>query len=415
MRLDSFFLALLFLASFSESLSTIYNYFFVFSGMFLIFYFNKNIIVPINLKMALLFVLIIPAIQFILTGNYAGKWIVNFFFFSIGMIGVITLIARMKYISYIKFRTYLRQAVFLTLSVYIIYPIVDHGLVGIFLVDRNYLYSSANSILPPDFLVKQKMSALVMFYIVIVWQMVKNCNHGLSRLLLCLLLMLALNMLLGSRSQTIGLFIATILVTAGHNINRIRVYSAITASTFLILIFIMASNEFIQLAALDIRVMLFHSAAVSFFDQIFGGIGLFYLPQYLDSNNYLFYSKFSYLYSEYNKSLEFYPTGFESSFMQLSLELGLISIFILYFVVQGLLRAYSLITSDYKFFVFFIISYIFSSLTEDNITQPSIYLIVAILYGLLAYERTHGQCMLVRSKRISPSPTPNKSIILKVS
>jgi hypothetical protein len=404
-RLDSAFLVLLFLASFSESLSTIFNYFFVFSGLLILIYFHDNITVPKSIKIILLFVLFIPTVQFLISGNYALRWIINFLFFSIGMIAVVTLIARMKYSSYVKFGTYLRRVVFLTLSVYIIYPVVDHGLVDIFLIDRNYLYSSANSMLPSEFLVKQKMSALVMFYIVIVWQMIGNCQHGLRRFFLYLLLLIAINMLLGSRSQMVGLFIATILVTAGNKINRIRIYSGITTSMYLILLYFMTSSSFMQFAALDIRVMLFHSAAVSFFDNIFSGIGLFYLPQYLDSNNYSFFSQFSFLYPETYKTLESYPMGFESSFMQLSLELGVVSIVILYFVTQGLLKVYSSIASEFRFFIFFVIAYVFSSLTEDNITQPSFYILIAILFGLVAYERTHLYDKLLKVKKSEPIRT----------
>ena len=399
MRLDSTFLVLLFFASFCESLSKIFNYFFVFSGLLILIYFNNKINVPRNLKMILLFVLIIPAVQFMFTGNFAAKWIINFLFFSIGMIAIITIIGRMKYISYVKFGTYLKRVVFLAISVYIIYPIFDYGLVEIFLIERNYLYSSANSILPSGFLVKQKMSALVMFYIVIIWQMIKNSQHSLHRFLLYLLLFTAINMLLGSRSQMVGLFIATILVTAGSNINRIKIYSAVTTSMFLLLLYLMTSNVFTQLAALDIRVMLFHSAAVSFFEHLFSGIGLFYLPQYLNSNNYLFFSQFSFLYPETYQALERYPTGFESSFMQFSLELGIISIIILYYATRGLLSIYSSIASEFKFFIFFTISYVFSSLTEDNLTQSSFYIIVAIIFGLIAFDRVHGCNKLLKFKK----------------
>jgi hypothetical protein len=187
----------------------------------------------------------------------------------------------------------------------------------------------------------------------------------------------------------LGLFIALILVTAGNKINRIKIYSAITTLFYTLLLYFMTTSYFTQLAALDIRVMLFHSAAVSFFDHLVSGIGLFYLPQYLDLNNYFYFSQFSFLYPETYQTLEGYPTGFESSFMQLSLELGLISIILLYFITKGLLRVYSLIEPEFKFFIFFIIAYVFSSLTEDNITQSSFYIIVAILFGILAFEDKH--------------------------
>jgi len=400
MRLDASFLVFLFLMSFIESLTTVYNYFFVLSGLVIIICLKGQIIVPKNLKTILLFVMVFPLLQYLIIGNYAGKWIINFLLFSIGFTAVITLIARMKYSSRVKFATYLRRAVFLAVTIYILYPIVDHGLVDIFLVDRNYLYSSANSMLPSEFLVKQKLSALVMFYIVIVWQMISNCQQSLRRFFLYLLLLIAINMLLGSRSQMVGLFIAIILVTAGNKINRIRVYSTITTTLFLILIYFMTATSFMQLAALDIRVMLFHSAAISFFDNIFSGIGLFYLPQYLDSNNHLFFTQFSFLYPETYKKLESFPTGFESSFLQLSVELGLISIFILYFITQGLLRIYSSIETEFRFFIFFVIAYVFSSLTEDNLTQPSFFMIISILFGLIAYERNYCYNNLLKNKKL---------------
>jgi hypothetical protein len=387
MRLDSLFLVFVFVTSFGELSTAAFNYFFVLSGLvFVLVHFDK-LVVPFGLRMVLGFLLMIPLLQYFATGNYAAQWIFNYAWFWIGMVSVVTVISHMRAVSMYKLGVYLRCSVFVLMSVYVLYPVLVHGVFDGFLIDRNYLYATANSLLPPDVLVKQKMSALVTFYVVIIWEMIRGSNRFPRILLLLVLLVLALNMLVGSRSQAIGLLMALILVTAGNGVRRIKIYAATVAFSFAAALWFMTTDFFKQLSAFDIRVMLFHSAAVSFFENIFVGIGLFFTPQFLEVHNDRYFSDFAFLYPESFKGLIDFPTGFESSFMQFSLELGLLSVVLLYFSVRFLLNIYSSSASGQKFFVFFVIAYLFSSVFEDNLTQPSFYVMVSILIGLRAFDR----------------------------
>jgi hypothetical protein len=387
MHLLSFYLVFMFLLSFSEAFSVLFSYAYVaFGVVILLFCFNK-IVIPLELAIISAAVFIFPVFQYFAVNNYAGKWIFNSACYFVGIVSVITLMSRMREKSLLKMGSYLRRSVFVAISVYVLYPVFEYGVIDIFLVDRNYLYAIANSLLPSDVLVKQKMSALVMLYIVFTWGMIR-IRTGLPRLLLLwVLLILALNMLLGSRSQTIGLLIALLLITVGGNGNRIRIYSILVVFSFACALWLMTTDFFVSLSAIDIRVMLFHSAAILFFEYFLTGVGLFFIPQFLEIYNNRFFSEFSFLYPDSLSALTAFPTGFESSFMQFSAELGVISFVFLYFSVWGLLRVYVSTAGWWRYYIFFVIAYFFSSIFEDNLSQPSFYMIISILMGWRAYSR----------------------------
>ena len=391
--------------AFSELLSQFFAYFFVISGVFYLLLSRRNLVFDRSLRFTALFVLIIPLLQYAQTGNYAGKWILNFFGFVFAIISVTTMIAHMNADSFDKLDVYLRRTIFVLVSIYLLIPVFDYGLFDIFINDRNYLYSSPNSLMPPRFLEKQKISALISLYIVIVWRMVCDSKSFHIKLSLSLMLLIAINMLLGSRSQTIGMIVALLLITAGNKPRRIALYAATVTLLFVFTLYLMTTDVFTQLAAIDLRVMLFHSAATLFFNNLIGGIGLFYLPQFLEANSNLFVFEYSYLFPLAYGNLKSFPTGFESSFMQFAVELGTLSLPILYIATKRVLGLYSDISERYKYFVFFLIVYLFSSITEDNLTQPAIYIIIAIMLGIRVREgrRSNAECVLMPVSNLEQS------------
>ena len=149
----------------------------------------------------------------------------------------------------------------------------------------------------------------------------------------------------------------------------------------------MSLEFFADFHQIDIRVMLFHAAAITFFSNLFFGVGLYNLPQFLDANNQEYLYKFGGLFSEDWGSRASFPTGFESSFLQFAVELGVIWFFLLYLAVKFLITNYYNTDARFKYIALFGLAYFFSAITEDNLSQPPIYILVAIFLGLYLKER----------------------------
>ena len=320
-KLAPLFLVLVFFGSFTGRNVEYFNYGVVLASIFILFRYAEHVIFPRSLKWIAVFILFIPLLQYLITGNYAGKLILNFFGFLVIMIALITMIYKMDSTSLEKFHIYLERLIIVTIGIYVLTPIIEFGLFDIFTIDRNYLYASANRILPDGLLGKQKMSMLVVLFVIMIWRMRKRPGTLLKGIVLIILLILGINMLLGSRSQTVGLIVALLLYKTGNSPKQIAILSSLVALSFLGSLYILTLDFVSLVSHFDVRVMLFHSAAITFFDNIFSGVGLYYISQFLDLNGEYMHLNYSYLYPKLSDK---FPTGYESSFIQLAVELGLI-------------------------------------------------------------------------------------------
>jgi hypothetical protein len=250
---------------------------------------------------------------------------------------------------------------------------------GAFFIDGNYLYASASRFIANGLVEKQMMSAFLVLYVVVCANLIKKHPIAMPALIP---LIFAINMLHASRSQMIGILVALFLIVISRGGRFIKTSALIISTLSFLAVFLLSLDIFTELHNLDIRVMLFHAAAITFFSNLFFGVGIYYLPQFLSSNNQAYFSNFAYLFPDGWGSLSAFPTGFESSFLQFAVELGLVWFFVLYFAVKWLLNNYHHVDARFKYLAFFGIVYFFSAITEDNLTQPPLYILAAIFLGL---------------------------------
>lgn len=379
LRFKLLYLISLFLLSFVNGLITQFAYIFVFGSAFFALLTSKVIIVPKYLQIFTGLVLIWSILQYVILGDLAWKSMLNFCGFMIGILSVATIISKLTKAQLSQFNFYLRSFIFVLGSMYALSPVIEYGFTGTFFIDGNYLYASASRFITNALTEKQMMSSFLLLYVVVCVDILKKNMVAMPVLIPFIY---AINMLLASRSQVIGIMVALFLIVIIRNRRFIKTKAVIISAFTFLAVFIMSLDVFTELHNLDIRVMLFHAAAITFLSNFLFGVGIFYLPQILSSNNQTYLSNFAYLYPDGWGSLSTFPTGFESSFLQFVVELGVVYFFLLYFAVKWLLNNYYHIDAKFKYLAFFGIVYFFSSITEDNLTQPPIYMLSAIFLGL---------------------------------
>jgi hypothetical protein len=381
MNLISFLLIFLFFSSFSEWFTPYFNILFVSFGVSFFLLRIKSVFIPKELFYLILFVTIYPTFQFIFTGNIAFKWLLNYFLFIISIIG---------YLHYFKNTTFqFKNQIFIRLkivlvfliTIYILYPIFDLGIYEVFTKDGNLVFSSSNTLLPKGFLEKQKMSPLITLYVIVLISYLLKIKNFYLKFIIFLLLIIAINALFSSRSQIVGFLLSLVMIFLIRNKTNVSFGSFIFCFGFLLFFLFLSTEFFSQLANLDIRVMLFHVGSLIFFKNIIFGIGLFYSPIYLKDNNNLLFSEFSWLNPITFQKLISFPVGFESSFVQFTVELGIIFFIFLYFVLRWFFNIYYSVDVKFKSFILFGIIYFFSSMFEDNLTQPAFLVIFIFLVG----------------------------------
>jgi hypothetical protein len=377
-------ISLIIVLSFINNFVSEYLFALILFSFISLIYYGKHVPYKNSFFVIILLCLIFPIIQFFISGYYNFKANLNFLGFIFIIFGISTFIYSIKYDDIFRINFYLEKIVLSIVALYVLTPLISHGIYDFFSIDRNYLYATGNNLLPDNILDKQKTSALINFCLIIIFFKLKNSRNLIYKLILIIIFILGLNLLIGSRSQIIGTTIALIMLSSGNNVYRIKIYSILFSVLFLTAIFIMTSDIFLQFSNIDIRFMLFHAASVTFLSNIISGIGLYTLPQFLDANNQDYLFSFGGLFPSAWGPLLSFPTGFESSFLQFSVELGFVWLFILYWAIKSLLTLFYNIDYRFKYFGFFCLAYFFSSITEDNLTQPTAYILLAVILGLLA-------------------------------
>ena len=378
-KFELLYLITTFLLSFVNGFITEFAYMFVFGGFFLALFSAKCIRVPRNFQLFTGLVILGALLQYLILGNFSWKWMLNFCGFMVGIVSVATIVSKMSRDAMFKLDLYLRRLIFILGTTYALSPAIEYGFTSTFFTDGNYLYASASRFLADGLVEKQMMSAFLLLYVIVGYGFIKKSSLAIPTIIP---LIFAINMLIASRSQVIGFVAALILITITRGKRLIKISSIVTSALFFLLVYLMSLDLFTQFHQMDIRVMLFHAAAVTFFSNLFYGVGLYTLPQFLEVNNQAYFSNFAWLYPVNWGTLASFPTGFESSFFQFAVELGIIWFFILYLAIKFLIKNYQNIDSKFRYLAFFGISYFFSAITEDNLTQPPVYILASLFIGL---------------------------------
>lgn len=383
-KFELLYLITMFLLSFVNGFITEFAYIFVFGGFFLALLSSKSILLQKDLQIFTLLVLLGSLLQYLFLGTFAWKWMFNFCGFMVGIFSVSTVVSKMSQEAIVELNFYLRGSIFILGTVYVLSPSIEYGFTSTFFIDGNYLYGSASRFIANGLVEKQMMSAFLMLYVIVSASLIKKYLIAMPAIIP---LIFAINMLLASRSQMIGFTVALFLIIVTRSGQLIKTSSLITSALFFLVVYLMSLDLFNQFHQLDIRVMLFHAAAVTFFSNLLYGVGLYALPQFLDINNQAYLSNFGGLFPDGWGALSLFPTGFESSFLQFAVEMGIIWFFVLYLAVKLLITNYHNIDAKFRYLAFFGLTYFFSALTEDNLTQPPIYIWVALSLGI--YTRAH--------------------------
>lgn len=384
LKFELLYLITLFLLSFVNGLIAEFAYIFVFGSVLLALVDSKSILAPKGLQIFTGFVLIWSFLQYAILGAFAWKWVLNFCGFMVGIASVATIVSKLSKEALFQFDFYLRSIIFILGTAYALFPVIEYGFTGTFFIDGNYLYASAGRFIANGLVEKQMMSAFLLLYVIVCAGLIKKHLIAMPALIA---LILAINMLLASRSQMIGILVALFLIVITRGGRFIKTSAIITSAFSFLAVFLMHLDVFTEFHNVDIRVMIFHAAAITFFSNLFFGVGIYNLPQFLGANNQAYLSNFGNLYPNGWGSLASFPTGFESSFFQFAVEMGVIWFFVLYLAIKFLLINYHNIEARFKYLALFGLIYFFSAFTEDNLTQPPTYILVAIYIGI--YARRH--------------------------
>jgi len=343
------------------------------------------------------FLLFISALQILSIGTSINlKGLLNFLGFFIISVTIYNIFSWKYRLAMVSLQT-LKYVIISILLFFNLYLISEFGFFELFSISQNYLYASISNSFS-NLVDKQFLSAIFLLGgIFIVQEIYAKAN--ILNLFRLPLLIFAVYMTLGSRSMVLG-FLISILTIFLHRKFGPRFASFAIVCLLGFGFFALSTGLLDFLEIFDIRYGIYSGLIEVSIMNPFLGVGLFNIPNYLEANNLLLYQKTSHLFDSlllYNLdfitfTIDRFPINGESSYFILAAEIGLMSaLFIYYIITLSILNVFANANGNLKNYSFFILCYLFSSVTEDNLFQTSFIVSFSYLIAIAASLNTSAR------------------------
>jgi hypothetical protein len=270
---------------------------------------------------------------------------------------------------------------------YIVVSVVLMGPLSFLTSHQNYTFNVINYYLDIPFFEKQLISqalTLAFFYVFAK----KN-----KSILLWISLLLIIILVSGSRACSIGIFIVMLIGNSRINLSLNLAFWGFTIFVaFWIFVMQFSSSELKSILNFDVRFAYANAAYSIFLDNYKLGVGIFNVPYFMEEKQGFFLLNFGHLY-DFGANKQF-GYAFDSGFLNLLVGAGASSFLIIHQIGLVLKRYAKKNGTDFIYKT--CLAIFISSGFEDNLLQPSFFILLALLTGRDIVMT--GQVLLQKSK-----------------